>query len=168
MMGLHIGTKSSMKSRSRKSDGFFNPSFMRGLLHESLEERRVFAVDSSFLGSVSLVTLADVNASAINGSQTESHISVNPTAPGNVVTMANGGLSSDQFTAFSTNAGTTFTASPVGNALDGQGGGSRFDGATATDRFGNVHLVYMARPSGGNSAIVQWPTVQMVERLTLS
>lgn len=134
------------------------PYSRRSLCLEQLEQRQLLTVTAEFLGTPFLTSGNDVNASQLAGSQPETHIAVNPTNPGNLVVMSNGGAATNEFTAYSSDAGSTFTSSPVGNAQDGQGaaaGASRFDGAVAIDSFGNIHIVYMARPvSPGPSAIV--------------
>jgi Ca2+-binding RTX toxin-like protein len=107
--------------------------------------------DSDAPVGATLTAGANVNASRLAGSQTEVHIAVNPTNPLNVVAMANGGTSdaTAQFIANSFDGGITWTIRPLGVAQDGvteTGIARRFDGAAAFDRFGNLHVVYMADP----------------------
>lgn len=100
----------------------------------------------------------DVNISRLPGSQAEVTIAVNPTNPLNVVSLSNGGTSdpSAQFVANSFDGGATWTIRQLGFAQDGIGGliSDRFDGALVFDRFGNLHITYMARDAVGNSAIM--------------
>ncbi len=117
-------------------------------------------VDNQGLGTITDVdapvgvTLAagtNVNASRLAGSQTEVHIAVNPTNPLNVVAMANGGTTdaTAEFIANSFDGGITWTIRSLSAAQDGvtaTGVARRFDGAAAFDRFGNLHVVYMADP----------------------
>lgn len=102
---------------------------------------------------------ANVNASRLPSSQTEVDIAVNPTNPQNVVAVANGGTSdpSALFIANSMDGGTTWTIRPLSFGQDtiGTANSDRFDAAVAFDRFGNLHLTYMARTlNNGNVSIM--------------
>jgi hypothetical protein len=83
-------------------------------LLEPLEPRLLLSINPTFVGALSLAAGIDVNASLLTGSQTETHIAIDPATPGNLVAMANGGAASNEFTAFSTDAGATWSMSPVG------------------------------------------------------
>jgi hypothetical protein len=122
----------------------------RGSIHEAvgyawegLESRKLLSF-SVALTAGALLQRGDVNASQTGGSQTETDIAINPTNPANLSVTSNGG-GGNEFTANSTNAGTTFTTRTLGNIQDGLGGGSRFDGAATFDRFGNLHVIYIHR-----------------------
>ena len=102
---------------------------------------------------------ANVNASRLASTQGEVDIAVNPTNTQNVVVVANGGTSdpSAQFIANSMDGGATWTIRPLSFTQDGVStvNSDRFDAAVAFDRFGNLHLTYMARAqSNGNVAIL--------------
>ncbi len=128
----------------------------RQLSFEPLESRQLMTITPSFLGAASVLAGTDVNVSKTPFNQTEVHIAANPTDPGNVVVMSNGGfgaagtaLRSSEFTAFSQDAGANWTVVPITMTQDGRNSTDRFDGATAVDDFGNTHIVYMRRPPGG-------------------
>ncbi|MCX7418660.1 MAG: Ig-like domain-containing protein [Planctomycetia bacterium] len=111
--------------------------------------------------SLALTPGANVNASRLAGSQAEVHIAVNPTNPQNVVAVANGGTAdpSAQFIANSTDGGTTWTIRPLSFGQDTIGtaaNSDRFDAAVAFDRFGNLHLTYMARTSTAGDAAIMY------------
>jgi Ca2+-binding RTX toxin-like protein len=102
---------------------------------------------------------ANVNASRLASSQGEVDIAVNPTNPQNVVVVANGGTTdpSAEFIANSMDGGATWTIRPLSFGQDtiGTANSDRFDAAVAFDRFGNLHLTYMARTlNNGNVAIL--------------
>ena len=136
-------------STSGRNAATSEPPFRRQrAVFEQLEDRMLLSVTGVFDGTLFLTAGADVNASVLGGSQTETHIAINPTQAGNLVVMSNGGAATNEFTATSADAGANWTAVGVGNTQDGLGAtGSRFDGAAAVDDFGNVHIVYMARPT---------------------
>ena len=132
------------------------PSFVIGPDQIVLED-----AGPQVVGDISLKNFTqgrDVNVSQTLNSQSEVHIAVNPTNPQNVVIVSNGGTtdSSAEFVANSFDGGATWTIRTLGVGQDGVDGTSptRFDGAVAFDRFGNVHVVYMARPDDGPSAIL--------------
>ncbi len=98
-----------------------------------------------------------VNASRLPGSQAEVTIAVNPTNTQNVVAVANGATAAGeaQFIANSFDGGLTwairvltFTQDTIGTAANSD----RFDAAVAFDKFGNLHVVYMARVTTATTA----------------
>lgn len=102
---------------------------------------------------------ANVNVSRLASSQTEVDIAVNPTNPQNVVAVSNGGTTdpSALFIANSMDGGATWTTRTLSFGQDtiGTANSDRFDAAVAFDRFGNLHLTYMARTlNNGNVAIL--------------
>jgi len=128
---------------------------------EELEARHLMAIVSSFNGAATILAGTDVNVSRATGSQTEVHLAVNPQAPGNVVLTSNGGLASSgslasaEFVAWTKDAGVTWQKLGITMSQDGRDSTNRFDGASAVEDFGNVHIVYMRRPtSGGNNDIM--------------
>lgn len=149
MLGLRRVLDTLLSSRPQSvSDSLTSPPFRRKPVFETLEGRLLLSVTGVFDGALLLTAGNDVNASVLGGTQVETHIAINPTRPGNLVVMSNGGAGTNEFTANSTDAGANWTTVGVGNAQDGLGAtGSRFDGATAIDAFGNVHIVYQARPT---------------------
>ncbi|MEK7426277.1 MAG: LEPR-XLL domain-containing protein, partial [Actinomycetota bacterium] len=137
-----------LPSRRRKP----RPVRRRRVLLEPLEPRLLLSVTPTFAGTLSLLEGTDVNVSELTQSQTETAIAINPAIPSNLVAMANGGALPNEFTAFSTNSGQDWTTINIGPAEDGLAGGDRFDGAVAVDAFGNVHVVYMQRPTGATNS----------------
>jgi Ca2+-binding RTX toxin-like protein len=127
-------------------------------------------VDDSGLGTITdndvptftLTPGANVNASRLDGSQAEVDIAVNPTNPQNVVVVANGGTSdaSAQFIANSMDGGATWTIRTLSFGQDtiGTANSDRFDAAVAFDRFGNLHLTYMARTLNNNDVAILYGT----------
>lgn len=105
------------------------------------------------------------NASRLNGSQNEVHVSVNPTNPQNVVVVAydrfasalSGGFfllnnNPSLFIAASFDGGLTWSDSSLDRTNDGvflvppATVEARYYGSLAFDRAGNLHLTYMAEP----------------------
>ena len=107
--------------------------------------------DSSTAG-VGITVGQNVNVSQLAGSQTDVQIAVNPVNPQNVVTVGNGGTtdSSALFIANSFDGGTTWTTQTLGANQDGiaaTGAAQRSDASVAFDRFGNLHVAYLADPN---------------------
>lgn len=123
-----------------------------------LNEGEVSSGGGGVVLTPTLTPRGDVNISRLASSQTEVVVGVNPTNPQNLVAMSNGGTTdpSAQFIANSFDGGNTWTIRSLGVLQDGIGGATsdRFDGALVFDRFGNLHVTYMARDASGNSAIV--------------
>lgn len=94
----------------------------------------------------------NVNVSQLAGSQTDVQIAVNPVNPQNVVAVANGGTtdSSALFIANSFDGGTTWTTQTLGanqDSISATGVAQRSDASVAFDRFGNLHVAYLADPN---------------------
>lgn len=94
----------------------------------------------------------NVNISQLSGSQTDVQIAVNPVNPQNVVAVGNGGTTdpSALFIANSFDGGTTWTTQTLGANQDGiaaTGTAQRSDATVAFDRFGNLHVAYLAEPN---------------------
>ena len=94
----------------------------------------------------------NVNISQLTGSQTDVQIAVNPVNPQNVVAVGNGGTTdpSALFIANSFDGGTTWTTQTLGANQDGiaaTGTAQRSDASVAFDRFGNLHVAYLADPN---------------------
>jgi hypothetical protein len=93
-----------------------------------------------------------VNVSHLAGNQSETAIDINPVNPNNLVAVSNNiaGIT-NIFTAFSMDAGVTWTTVNVGHANDQLGAAlGRCDPAVAFDDFGNVHLVYLTGCGDGD------------------
>ena len=141
----------------REVGGSFQVMPPRKPVVEELESRHLMAIVASFNGTASILAGTDVNVSRASGSQTEVHVAVNPLAPGNAVLLSNGGLAQDgvlsqaQFVAMTKDAGVTWQKLGITTTQDGRDATERFDGATAIDDFGNVHVVYMRRPTPAGS-----------------
>lgn len=107
-----------------------------------------------------LLTGLDVNVSQLTGSQSEVVIAVNPTNPTALVALSNGGTADPtaEFVANSLTGGASWNLQVLGSGQDGiaPGNSDRFDGAVSYDRFGNVHVAYMARNLGapGNPSTI--------------
>ena len=92
------------------------------------------------------------------GAQSETGISINPTNPLNLVSVANDITNLNHLaTYFSTNGGATWTTRFIDNTVDGFGAGeTRFDPNVAFDSDGNVYVLYSMNGAGGanNSRLV--------------
>ena len=115
-------------------------------------------IRGAFQGAISLTTGAVVNASRLPGNDTETAITVDVLNPGTAVITANIGTGPTQFIARTTTAAAAaagWVQNNITNAMDGTApvANSRFDGALAADRFGNIHLVYMTSDAAGNLTI---------------
>lgn len=134
------------------------PSFTKGADQVALE-------DSGLHFATTFSTGQNVNVSKLPRSQTEVHIAINPTNPQNVVIVSNGGGNdpASEFIANSFDGGNTWTIRNLGVAHDGVIGAfpQRFDGAVAFDRFGNLHVVYIADPdinAGQRTTVIVYAT----------
>lgn len=127
---------------------------------ERLESRVVLSVDVAWAGPFALFPSVDVPAMARGFNQTETTVSVNPTAPGNIVAMANTREGSPQALATSFGAGLagSWFRSDIGAGTDGLVDGDppigRFDGAVTHDKFGNVHATYLHRNADSTRNLV--------------
>ena len=113
---------------------------------ERLEDRLTPTIGFSFSGAYSLALANESTAISLTGNETETAIAINPTAPGNLVVLTNNGFTNREVTAHSSDAGATWGVVTIGNSVDTlSNGGDRFDGTTAADRFGNIHVIYEHR-----------------------
>ncbi len=132
---------------------WLKPSPERGVLRssrlrcEALEDRVTPSIGFGFSGDISLGLAPEATASSLSASTVETAIAIDPTAPGNlVVTTNNFGATNLEVTARSTTAGASWSTVTIGNSVDTlPNTGDRFDGTVATDRFGNIHIVYEHR-----------------------
>lgn len=100
--------------------------------------------------------LANVNASNEAGNNAEMNIAVNPTNSRNAVAFSHSGTGGRMFSAFTTDAGATWTTVLITSAIDGfdVGNANRFvtDPNVAADAFGNFYISYLeGQLSGGNA-----------------
>ena len=114
---------------------------------EALEDRVTPSIGFGFSGDVSLGLAPEATAISLSASTVETAIAINPTAPGNLVATTNNfGATNLEVTARSTTAGASWSTVTIGNSVDTlPNTGDRFDGTVATDRFGNIHIVYEHR-----------------------
>lgn len=92
----------------------------------------------------------NVNASNLNGNESEVSISVNPTNRDNQVICGHAPNFATMNTFFTTDGGQTWTAVPLGNAQDGRTSNFRFDPTVAFAGDGNVYVSYGLDDADGN------------------
>jgi hypothetical protein len=117
---------------------------------ESLEMRRLLSFSVSFPGGATLTQRPDVNASKLNGNQTEGNVYINPTNPRNVVAFA---IDLAQINPekcwYSFDGGLTYNQSIIPNPGGTSGNG---DPAAVFDRQGNLYFSHLTTGLSGSIA----------------